>query len=153
MHRLVRVRAQAARPRLHAQALSLRRETGMNIDTSRCRSGGTGRRAGLKIPCPKGLVGSIPSSGTKFSLQKAHQNPMRGIKLAAELGRRNRICSPEDYQRLIEAADFQVRVCIAIGYHVGMRLGEIVGLSWNRVDLSTTSGIRRSRTCAALRGS
>ena len=29
-----------------------------------CRSGGTGRRAGLKIPFRKGCVGSIPSSGT-----------------------------------------------------------------------------------------
>ena len=28
------------------------------------RSGGTGRRAGLKIPCPSGRVGSTPTSGT-----------------------------------------------------------------------------------------
>ena len=27
------------------------------------RSGGTGRRAGLKIPCPSGRVGSTPTSG------------------------------------------------------------------------------------------
>ena len=31
---------------------------------SSCRSGGTGRRAGLKIPCPQGREGSTPSSGT-----------------------------------------------------------------------------------------
>ena len=30
----------------------------------RRRSGGTGRRAGLKIPCPQGREGSTPSSGT-----------------------------------------------------------------------------------------
>ncbi len=30
----------------------------------RRRSGGTGRRAGLKIPCPQGHEGSTPSSGT-----------------------------------------------------------------------------------------
>ena len=30
----------------------------------RRRSGGTGRRAGLKIPCPQGHEGSSPSSGT-----------------------------------------------------------------------------------------
>ena len=29
------------------------------------RSGGTGRRAGLKIPCPSGRVGSTPTSGMK----------------------------------------------------------------------------------------
>src|SRR3990170_2567329 len=31
------------------------------------RSGGTGRRAGLKIPWPQGREGSTPSSGTTFS--------------------------------------------------------------------------------------
>ena len=31
------------------------------------RSGGTGRRAGLKIRWPQGRVGSTPSSGTIFS--------------------------------------------------------------------------------------
>ena len=30
------------------------------------RSGGTGRRAGLKIRCPKGRVGSIPTFGTRI---------------------------------------------------------------------------------------
>ena len=35
-----------------------------------CRSGGTGRRAGLKIPCPQGHEGSTPSSGTS-EIQRA----------------------------------------------------------------------------------
>jgi hypothetical protein len=34
-------------------------------DANPCRSGGTGRRAGLKIPCPQGREGSTPSSGTR----------------------------------------------------------------------------------------
>lgn len=33
----------------------------------KCRSGGTGRRAGLKIPWPQGREGSTPSSGTSPS--------------------------------------------------------------------------------------
>lgn len=32
-----------------------------------CRSDGIGRRAGLKIPCPSGRVGSIPTSGMLFA--------------------------------------------------------------------------------------
>ncbi len=36
------------------------------------RSGGTGRRAGLKIPCPSGRVGSTPTSGMAHS---AHRSP------------------------------------------------------------------------------
>ncbi|GEM_PF-4753525 len=31
-----------------------------------CRSGGTGRRAGLKIQCPQGRVGSNPTFGTAY---------------------------------------------------------------------------------------
>src|SRR4030065_348020 len=34
------------------------------VRPERRRSGGTGRRAGLKIPCPQGREGSTPSSGT-----------------------------------------------------------------------------------------
>ena len=37
-----------------------------SLRLSRRRSGETGRRAGLKIPCPQGRVGSIPTSGTFF---------------------------------------------------------------------------------------
>ena len=32
------------------------------------QSGGIGRRAGFKIPCPHGRVGSIPTSGTKLHI-------------------------------------------------------------------------------------
>ena len=44
----------------------------------RRRSGGTGRRAGLKIPCPQGREGSSPSSGTKT-------NPRAGIEKMSAL--------------------------------------------------------------------
>ena len=32
----------------------------------KCRDGETGRRAGFKIQCPHGRVGSIPTLGTKI---------------------------------------------------------------------------------------
>ena len=34
--------------------------------TGKCRSGGIGRRLGLKIPWEKSRAGSIPVSGTKY---------------------------------------------------------------------------------------
>ena len=38
-----------------------------------CRRGETGIRAGFKIPCPQGRVGSTPTAGTTFpSLTFAH---------------------------------------------------------------------------------
>ena len=39
-----------------------------------CRSGETGRRAGLKIPCPQGRVGSIPTSGTTLASGSGTKN-------------------------------------------------------------------------------
>jgi hypothetical protein len=47
---------------LHILALSVGR--GHVIFSLLARSGGTGRRAGLKIRWPQGRVGSTPSSGT-----------------------------------------------------------------------------------------
>ena len=43
------------------------------------RSGGTGRRAGLKIRWPQGRVGSTPSSGTNLP-----SKPLRDRMLSAE---------------------------------------------------------------------
>ena len=44
----------------------------------RRRSGGTGRRAGLKIPCPRGREGSSPSSGTK-AIRRAGNKPLSAL--------------------------------------------------------------------------
>ena len=37
-----------------------------NINLKHCRGGEIGRRAGFKIQCPYGRVGSIPTLGTNF---------------------------------------------------------------------------------------
>src|SRR5512142_1574717 len=51
------------------------------------RSGGTGRRAGLKIPCPQGREGSSPSSGTK-AIRRAGNDPLSALfrRLGAQEG-------------------------------------------------------------------
>ena len=53
---------------------------------SSCRSGETGRRAGLKIPCPQGRVGSIPTSGTSLSLVGIIQVQVRTLTFLFLLG-------------------------------------------------------------------
>lgn len=35
-----------------------------------CRRGGIGRRAGLKILCPRGRAGSIPAAGIKQDIKR-----------------------------------------------------------------------------------
>jgi integrase len=64
-----------------------------------------------------------------------HRNPMASIKLERERNERNRLCSADEYRALCAAAPDDLRLVIAIGYWTGMRLGEIVGLTWERIDL------------------
>ena len=40
---------------------------------AKCRSGGIGRRPGLKIPCSQERAGSIPVSGTKILYRGVEQ--------------------------------------------------------------------------------
>jgi hypothetical protein len=57
---LGKVRPADSAPRAHQGAIP----AGSDRVRAAGRDGGTGRRAGLKIPCPKGREGSTPSPGT-----------------------------------------------------------------------------------------
>lgn len=64
-----------------------------------------------------------------------HENPAHRFRLVPENNKRDRICSTEEYERIIEAAYPPLRLAVVIGYHTGMRLGEIAGLQWDQIDL------------------
>jgi len=49
--------------------------------------------------------------------------------------RADRVCSDDEYTGLLGAATGELRLAIIVARHSGMRLGEIVGLTWDRVDL------------------
>jgi integrase len=49
--------------------------------------------------------------------------------------RRNRVLSNEEYQRLIPQLSFHLKPVIAAAYWTGMRRGEILNLTWDKVDL------------------
>lgn len=59
---------------LLAARMSARYDARLQSDAPTCRSGETGRRAGLKIPFGQPSVGSTPTSGTKLlnDLQRPH---------------------------------------------------------------------------------
>lgn len=69
----------------------------------------------------------------------AHQDPFAGVKLAPENNARDRLCSDTEYDTLRAAAVARgwtdLSVLIAIAAWSGMRLGEIVGFTWDRLDL------------------
>lgn len=48
---------------------------------------------------------------------------------------RNRVLEPEEWERLYSAAPEWFKPVLLTGYHTGMRLEEILGLTWDRVDL------------------
>ena len=48
---------------------------------------------------------------------------------------RDRILSKDEFEALVSAAPRHLRPIIATGYYTGMRRGEILGLTWDKVDL------------------
>ncbi len=48
---------------------------------------------------------------------------------------RNRVLEPEEWNRLYSAAPEWFKLILLVGYHTGMRLEEILTLTWERIDL------------------
>lgn len=48
---------------------------------------------------------------------------------------RTRVLEPEEWERLYNSAPDWFKPVLLTGYHTGMRLEEILGLTWDRVDL------------------
>jgi integrase len=48
---------------------------------------------------------------------------------------RNRVLEPEEWSKLYAAAPAWFKPVLLMGYHTGMRLEEILTLTWDRVDL------------------
>ena len=68
-----------------------------------------------------------------------HQSPAAepGVRIPRlpKDNERDRICSRDEYERLIEAAAPQLRLAVVVAYYAGMRLREIAKLTWEHIDL------------------
>lgn len=88
-----------------------------------------------------------------------HVDPMAKVRLLDEKNERDRLCTPAEFERLTEASAGELHLAIVVAYWTAMRLGEIVNLTWDRVDLKarfitlegqhTKSGERRKIPLAA----
>ena len=65
--------------------------------------------------------------------RQIERNPIEGIKLFKE-NPRNRTLSDEEYQRLLNCCPYHLKPMVEIAFITGMRKGEILGLTWDRVD-------------------
>ncbi len=61
------------------------------------------------------------------------RNPMRGIKLLPEKAR-DRVLTPEEYQRLLNAAEPHIVPILRMAHDLAMCENEILTLTWDRVD-------------------
>ena len=62
-------------------------------------------------------------------------NPATLVPIPAAQNERDRILTAEEWERLYEVAASHLKPILLTAYHLGQRLGEILNLTWDRVDL------------------
>jgi integrase len=70
------------------------------------------------------LPGGVPSD-----------NPVSAVKFLDEQNVRDRVLTRDEFGRMLDALPGYVRPIVLCAYSTGMRLGEILGLTWDRVDV------------------
>jgi integrase len=71
------------------------------------------------------------------------ENPGAPVSLERENNERDRVLSDTEFQALMNAASAYFKPILLTAYHTGMRKGEILNLTWDRVDLK--AGLVRLR--------
>jgi integrase len=82
-----------------------------------------------ELACLKTLFNKAIRNG------KAERNPVRGVIPLKENNIRNRVLSEDEYRLLLEHSADYLKPILKVAYHTGMRRGEILKLSWDKVDL------------------
>ena len=62
-------------------------------------------------------------------------NVAKKVPMPDPQNERDRVLTNEEWERLLDAVPPHVKPIISIAYYLGMRLGEILNLTWDRVDL------------------
>jgi len=63
------------------------------------------------------------------------RNPVSLVKFDKENNARDRVLSPEEFERLQHYSSPHLQAINLVAYQTGMRRGEILNLTWDRVDL------------------
>jgi len=67
--------------------------------------------------------------------EKLKENPIIGVKKLIENNVRMRILTKEEFENLLAHCEPHIRPVVQIAYHMGLRLSEILFLTWPEVDL------------------
>jgi integrase len=66
---------------------------------------------------------------------KVNHNPTRRVKMLIEDNVRDRIISEEEFELLLDASPEHHVPILVVAWETGMRKGEILGLTWDAIDL------------------
>ena len=77
---------------------------------------------------PAGVAGAQRAASRR-------ENPVAFVSKEREHNERDRVLSPEEFARVVEAAEAWLKPMLLVAYHTGMRQGEIRSLRWDQVDL------------------
>jgi integrase len=85
--------------------------------------------------------------GTAVSWNYLSDNPVRGVKMPERtLKRPHRFLTMDEVRRLIAASEEPVRTIVMLATITGLRIGEILGLRWGRINLAVGT-LRVEETC------
>ena len=101
------------------------------------------RKQRIKRGGNKAALGTINNDHTilKHMLSLAEKRGLIEINVAKKVplpnpnNERDRILTEEEWTRLYQEASPHLQPILLVGYHLGARLGEILNLTWDRVDL------------------
>ena len=65
------------------------------------------------------------------------ENPVSAVPFLDEQNIRDRILTPEEFERMLNAAPEYLKPILLCAYRTVMRRGEILNLTWDRVDLKS----------------
>jgi integrase len=71
------------------------------------------------------------------------ENPVSAVTFLDEQNVRDRVLTPDDFQRMVNVSPDYLKPVLRCAYDTGMRRGEILGLTWDRIDLK--AGFMRLR--------
>jgi integrase len=64
-----------------------------------------------------------------------NDNPVSSVKFFEEHNIRDRILTAEEFQRMLDASPEYLKPILHCAYYTGMRRGELLALTWDKVDL------------------
>jgi integrase len=63
------------------------------------------------------------------------ENPVSAVEFLEGHNVRDRVLTPEEFARMLGASPDYLKPVLQCAYYTGMRKGELLGLTWDRVDL------------------